>query len=337
MAKNLEIVLYNESYKEKWDNFVMNKSVNGTFLQTKRFLDYHATNCFHDNSILFINGNDIVAVIPGHIISSTQKKTLCSHLGSTFGGIVLDKHCCKISYIDTIFSKLHQYLIEENFTDILLKQTSRIYQKIESEILDYYFFLNGYSNFQEVGYYIDYNRYDNDIISNFSASTRRDYRYSLKKEFIFKELSNIDEIEKFYKVLCDNYKKFSKKPIHSLEELIDFKFNRLNSEVKFFGIYFEKELIAGSMVFLFEKQVFHTQYIAVLQNRTKIFVSEFLYKNLIELAKNSGYRYLSFGTATLNNGKIFNRQLAKFKESFGTIGYTNKIYYKSLKSGCVID
>ena len=330
MAKNLEIILYDKEYEEKWDDFVINKSINGTFLQTKRFLNYHKDNYFQDNSLLIINGTNIVAVIPAHIIYSPQKKTLCSHLGSTFGGIVLDKHCCKISYIDVIFTKLQQYLLKENFTDILLKQTGRIYQKVDSEILDYYFFLNDYSHFQEVGYYIDYNRYNNDIISNFSASTRRDYRYSLKNEFIFKELSTLDELEKFYKVLCDNYRKFAKTPIHSLKELIDFKFNRLTNEVKFFGVYYEEELIAGSMVFLFDKRVFHTQYIAVLQNKTNIFVNEFLYKNLIELAKKSGYRYLSFGTATLNNGKIFNRQLAQFKESFGTYGYINKIYYKNL-------
>ena len=32
---------YNEQDEEIWDDFVMEKSVNGTFLQTRRFLNYH--------------------------------------------------------------------------------------------------------------------------------------------------------------------------------------------------------------------------------------------------------------------------------------------------------
>ena len=38
MAKNVEIVLYEEKYKEKWDRFIA-ESVNGTFLQSRQFLD----------------------------------------------------------------------------------------------------------------------------------------------------------------------------------------------------------------------------------------------------------------------------------------------------------
>jgi len=34
----LKIMGYCESFREKWDDFVMNHSVNGTFLQTRRFL-----------------------------------------------------------------------------------------------------------------------------------------------------------------------------------------------------------------------------------------------------------------------------------------------------------
>lgn len=33
---------YNEQDEEIWDDFVMEKSVNGTFLQTRRFLNYHS-------------------------------------------------------------------------------------------------------------------------------------------------------------------------------------------------------------------------------------------------------------------------------------------------------
>jgi len=47
----LKVKEYQNSDKEKWDAFVMKHSINGTFLQTKNFLDYHKDR-FQDASII---------------------------------------------------------------------------------------------------------------------------------------------------------------------------------------------------------------------------------------------------------------------------------------------
>lgn len=329
MAKTIEIQEYTEFYKDRWDRFVLDESINGTFLQTRNFLEYHPADRFKDNSLLFLNGSNIIAVLPAHI-QDDERKILNSHQGSTFGGIVVGKRFCKIGYMDLIFEKFESYLQGHNFKEVVLKQSGRIYQNMNSELLDYYLFMNNYTDLQEVGYYIDFDDYSEDIISNFSSSRRRDYRYSLKNEFVFRELITQDEIKEFYEVLCDNYKKFEKLPVHTLNELLDFKCSRLPQNVKFYGVYHENELVAAGMVFLFGKQVFHTQYLAVMQNRTNLFVNEFLYEKLIETARNDGFSTMSFGTSTLEGGKVLNRPLAQFKEGFGTKEYVNRIYRKIL-------
>ena len=61
---NLYIEKYSEVYKKSWDDFVMDNSINGTFLQTRRFLSYHPVNKFEDVSILIFENNKIVAVCP---------------------------------------------------------------------------------------------------------------------------------------------------------------------------------------------------------------------------------------------------------------------------------
>ena len=38
---NLEIKKYTDDMQEKWDEFVQYQSCNGTFLQTRNFLNYH--------------------------------------------------------------------------------------------------------------------------------------------------------------------------------------------------------------------------------------------------------------------------------------------------------
>jgi len=328
MSKTIIIEKYNEAYKKKWDKFVINDSMNGTFLQTRNFLDYHPKERFRDNSLLFLSGSNILAVIPAHI---KEDNIFYSHMGSTYGGLVIGKKFCRIGYLDIIFEELEKYLEMNNIKEAVFKQTGNIYQNKSSDLLEYYFFLNGYTNSAEIGYYIDYKIYDDDIISNFTSSRRRDYRYSLKNNFTFKELVTDKEISLFYNVLCDNYSKFNKTPVHTLNELLDFKNNRLSDCIKFYGVYSDDELIAGGMIFLFGRKVFHTQYLAVKQDKVNMFANEFLYKNLIETAKKDGFDMLSFGTSTLDGGKVLNRPLAQFKEGFGTSEYVNRTFRKMVK------
>lgn len=51
---------YTEQDEKKWDDFVMDKSVNGTFLQTRRFLNYHPKDRFVDESIIIYNKKNIL-------------------------------------------------------------------------------------------------------------------------------------------------------------------------------------------------------------------------------------------------------------------------------------
>ena len=87
--------------------------------------------------------------------------------------------------MDGIFIKLDEYLNTLGIKSASFKQTGSIYQKTNSTLIDYYFYLNGYICFQELGYYIDFNKYNEDITSNYSSSRRRDYKYSLNNDFVF--------------------------------------------------------------------------------------------------------------------------------------------------------
>jgi hypothetical protein len=324
MGKKIEIVQYRDEYKEKWDRFVMEDSVNGTFLQTMNFLEYHPNDRFQDNSLMFMNGTNIVAVIPAHCAEDNGKK-LMSHLGSTFGGIVAGKAFYNISYMDAIFEALDEYAKENDFDEVLLKQTGRVFQTSNSDLIDYYMFLNGYKCYMEMGYYIDYADYNEDIISNYNGSRRRGYNQSLKSQFTFKKLETESEIGEFFDVLCDNYTKFGKLPVHTLDELLNFKFSRLKDNVMFYGVYLDGKMMAGTMVFRFGNGTWHTQYLAARQEQTDLHVNEFMYTNIIRTAKEAGARQLSFGISTEEHGSVLNRNLAQFKEGYGTkedINYT---------------
>ncbi|MDE6363383.1 MAG: GNAT family N-acetyltransferase [Lachnospiraceae bacterium] len=325
----LKIMRYCESFREKWDDFVMNHSVNGTFLQTRRFLEYHRER-FEDVSLVIYKGNDtVVAVIPACVTYDGGKKGFNAHCGSTFGGIVMAELFYDIEHVDAVMTILEAELRRQGYQEVRLKITSEIFAKQNGNLLYYFLFQRGYASYDELSCYIDFASYDEDIALNFTSGRRRDYKYSLKNDLTFLKLEE-RQIADFYAILCGNLEKFGAKPVHSLEELLEFKESRLSDIVEFYGVYKEEQMIAGSMVFLFGRQVFHTQYLAADQNCLKLYPMNFLDANLICTARERGFRYFSFGTSTEEHGTVLNKKLAAFKEGFGTQHGLNRTFVKEL-------
>lgn len=327
MASSYELVEYEEKYRERWDNFVLNESANGTFLQTRKFLGYHEAGRFLEGSFMIFKGTIIWAVIPANLQNIDEKTYMYSHQGSTFGGLVIHKNGCNVTSLEKIFELLSEYLSKKSIAKITLKQTGSIFCNQNTTLLDYFFFMNGFQISHEVGFYIDYATYKPEIIENYTASRRRDYRYSLKKGFTFSRLHSKTDIKKFYEVLTDNYMKFDKTPVHTFDELCDLK-HLFGNFIDFYGVFIEGELIAGGMVFHFADNVLHTQYLAVKQEYKNIYVNEFLYTNIIREGYEQGFKKLSFGTSTFEGGRVLNRNLAIYKESFGCQSYNNSSYQK---------
>ena len=48
----LTVVPYTPDHAARWDDFVLNHSANGTFLQSRRFLSYHPQGRFTDASVM---------------------------------------------------------------------------------------------------------------------------------------------------------------------------------------------------------------------------------------------------------------------------------------------
>lgn len=324
----LRIKEYSDDLQDKWDDFVMESSVNGTFLQTRNFLNYHGDK-FRDASLVLYKGLDtIVAVVPACMILERGEKIYYSHGGSTFGGIVIGNMFNNIEHVEAIINTLEDFFRSNDYDEVRFRVTSAIFAKGNIELLQYFLYQKGYYAYDELSSYIDFGHYHAEITDNFSAGRRRDYKYALKHGLQFKKLDTKEEIREFYQLLCDNLKKYNTKPVHLLEELLEFKEKRLKDIVEFYGVYDQSRMIAGSMVFKFDKRVFHTQYLAADQSCLKLYPMNFLDAELISRAKEEGFRYFSFGISTEDKGKVLNKSLAQFKEGFGTQCGINRTYVK---------
>lgn len=329
MAIKLRVEKYTNDLEEKWDKFIEKNSFNGTFLQSRNFLNYHPEDRFIDASLIIYRGtSEILAVIPAAEIVQGGKKILNSHPGSTFGGIVFNQQFYNLQHVELALEKLEEYCKDKRYDEIILKQSGQIFANAGNDLLEYFLFQRGYHHNSEISFVIDLHNYKDDVLSNFTSSRRRDYKYAAKNNLVFKELESPEEIRGFYEILCENLIKFDAKPVHTFDELIDFKTLRLSDHVRFFGTYYEERIIAGSMVFTFGKKIFHTQYLAASQEDLSLFPNNYNDTQLIMLAKQEKFDYFSFGISTENHGHVLNKQLALFKEGFGTQYFNNKIWHK---------
>ena len=136
------------------------------------------------------------------------------------------------------------------------------------------------------------------------------------------------ELAAFYEVLKDNLARHGQRPVHTPEELAEFRDKRLKDIAEFYGVFYQGKLIAGTMTFSFGKEVFHTQYLAQDSGYSRLFTMNYLIGNLIFLAHRRGFRKFSFGISTEDRGRLLNTGLAVFKEGFGAGYCNNRSYYR---------
>lgn len=324
----LEIRKYSIEYEEEWDHFVLEESINGTILQTQKFLSYHPENRFEDFSVMLYNKSKLIGVIPACLIRE-EKMLFYSHGGSTFGGLILDNKNYKGNIVIDILDKLEEYLSGFNISKIILKITSNIFCKKDPALLEYILRIKGYQNHEELSTLIDFSAYDKEIFPNIVQSKRSAIRQNIKKGLTFKEIDMESQIYDFYTVLTENLKKYDTKPVHTFSELLALKDNYLKDKVKFFAVFLEEKLVAGSMIFDFGK-VLHTQYLAADATFQSYQPMSVLYFCLIKFAYESGYEKLSWGISTESKGEVLNETLLAFKESFGSTYSMNRTYYKEI-------
>ncbi len=327
----LTVTYFEPSMEAQWDQFVLNGSMNGTFLQTRRFLNYHPEERFLDRSLCVFKGNELVATVPACELEDGGKRTFFAHKGSTFGGITVSKKIYSASAISELMEQLHSFLEAEGYEKVYLKMVPDAYQKENANLLEYFLYQQGYTCYNELNYYMHLDRYREDALAQFSSSKRRDYRYALKNPFTFRLLQTREEVADFYRVLQLNLQKLGLKAVHTLEDLYDLKYERFPEQIRFYGVYLDDTLVAGSMIFIFDGRIFHTQYLSSDEQYLKLFPMDFLIGNLIRTAAEENMEMFSFGICTEDQGRYLNLGLSRFKEGFGTEFCINRSYERLLK------
>ncbi len=312
----------NEHYKE-WNNFVAHAK-NATFLFHRDFMEYHQDR-FEDYSLLLFDDNqELIAVLPANRVG----ETLFSHLGLTYGGIVLQEKT-KLSDFISIAKSVFEYLDALGFKKLMVKEIPTIYNQIPSDELKYLMFLmQGNLVRRDVLSVLD-------LTSNFSFSRDRKngVKRGIKNNLAVKEEANFELF--WNEILIPNLEvKHQAKPVHSLEE-IQLLFSKFPKNIRQFNVYQNDKVVAGTIVFETDL-VAHSQYISGNSDKNELGSLDFLHDYLISNVFKDK-KYFDFGISNENQGKNINEGLLYWKESFGARAITQNFYEVEIKNHILLD
>ena len=318
----MTIKLYNEGLSDEWDKFVLTCSVNGNFLQSRRFLSYHPEGRFSDSSLLYYDDKgNLRGVIPGAVRSVDGHREFVSHPGSTYGGIVLDAKTCSAKRLQKLIDELVFFLRQNGFDAADLRfPPDFMWSRQEASLVEYLLRLNGFSERVELTTYIDFSNYKEPVVSNFSQGKRTNVNNCKKRGLRLEILSTKEDVRALHGLLTANLKKHDAEPVHTVDEMWDLYASRLAGRTEMLGVFDGSRLVAAGWLFLFENmKTAHTQYLCADEEYSTLSPMTYLYYSSIEYCKSKGYRYLSWGISTEESGSVLNWGLTESKEHFGSL------------------
>lgn len=327
-----EIRKYEESDSATWDDFIEKQAVNGTFLQSKKFFSYHPQGRFKDASyMIYDHKGNLAAICPGCVIEEEKKKIYFSHKGSTYGGIIFNKKNYTLEKVLEIIQDFERKLRSEKYQEIWLKITPTIFSLEADDLLKYCLCHLEYEEYKELNLYVDLEKCKDDMISNLAQGKRTNVHNCEKRGVTLKKLTEYEEFVEFHDILKETLSKYDLKPVHTVDELWDFKKERLTNECDLYGIFEGEKMIAGSMMFYFHSaKTAHTQYLCARSEYNTLSPMSYMYYCMMKEAKKMGYKRISWGIATEHLGNEINEGLARSKEAFGSVYANNGIFHKCL-------
>lgn len=318
---SLKIFPYIEENAKIWDEF-LDSTPMATFLQTRRYLSYHADR-FQDVSLIIKDDkNRLVGLFPAAVDPSNSKRVV-SHPGITYGGLLHTGDLRGAKMLEA-FIALKNYYANHGFEVLRYKVVPNIYHQVPAADDLYALFRLGAVRYRcDLSCAID-------LTNQPEPSLRR--KRGLKKAL--KEGVKVDFGVEFavhlWSIIEDNLaNKYGVKPVHSAKEIIHLHSLFPNNIEFVVGLH--NTFLVGGIVLFYTPQVVHAQYIASSPTGYNLGVLDAIFNYCIAKVKNERKRYFSFGISTENEGKYLNNSLHKFKSEFGSSGVVHEFYEMNLR------
>lgn len=301
MTKDYTVRRYEATDFAIWNDFV-SKAKNATFLFDRNFMDYHSDR-FDDFSLVVFDGEKLAAIMPAHRINNELR----SHNGLTYGGIAIDRSIRLSAYL-AIVKALLKFAEQAGLSHVFLKGIPSIYCSLPADEWLYSMFLT------------DAKLISRETLSvvepanvHISADRKRGIANGRAAQIIVREETTFDRF--WEEILIPNLQqKYGADPVHSAAEMT-LLHKRFPRNIRQFNVFDDGKIVAGATIFE-SANVAHAQYIASDEQRNILGSVDFLFGHLLSKVFQHK-KYFDFGTSNEKGGKVLNRGLSYWKETFG--------------------
>lgn len=301
---------YGSAKNKEWNDFVA-ACKTPIFFFNREYMEYHSDR-FIDGSLLFYEGNTLIAIFP----ASIHGRTLVSHGGLTYGGLLLSP-------------KVRAESVLEVFDQLLVFSKAKGYEKIVYKPIPYVFSVQAAQEdlyaLHRVGGKLVRRDFSSVIYLNNRPKLSKGRKWLIaraKKTGLV--VSQSTSWNAFYKLLSHVLAKHDAEPVHTAKEL-ELLASLFPENVILKSVDYDGEMIAAALLFKFKNTV-HTQYLATSEQGKELGALDYLIETCIQEGSQEEYQFFSFGISTQNQGTELNHGLLNQKESFGARGITIDFY-----------
>ena len=315
---------------ETWDAFV-ERSLNGTFMQTRRFLGYHPPNRFRDRSLVLLDeGDRWLAVFPAAAVERDGQRLLHSHPGASCGGLVIAPDTTP-AQLDELVRIVVAHGRDAGFHGIRLRSVEKVFCRRGCDELDVAYFGAGFvTEGRELSSALRLDGPSRDeLLARWTEMGRRNVR---KAERCGIDVRVSDDFAAFWQLLGATLAaRHDTHPTHTLDEILLLR-ERLGDRIQFVAGYLEGRLISGTVLFLLNDIAAHTMYMAQDYEYQQFRSLNLVLLRAGELCRDRGLHWLNYGISSEpgTRGLELNHGLFAFKRSCGGEGVVRDSLYLSL-------
>ncbi len=319
---SIKVQEYSEDYRQIWEKFV-DESNNGTMFHKLIFLDYHPSNRFSFQHLLFWKDGELVAVLPGGL--KENNTVFWSPVGASYGSFVTKDipFSLALEIVDAFIAFCKNKGIKEAF----LIPPPLIYSINYSQHIEYALL---YRKFDFELHYISHSidlKHKEHFLEHFDKTARKTLHKILRENKVIIKESN--DYETFNKILLSNKARHNVKPTHSLEDMLKLR-ELMPDNVKLYLVYYEDKPIAGSWLFLTNKKVVLCFYNMLYYEYEHLKPIYLIMYETVRWATEQGYEWVDIGVSqdtSAEDPMTPSLNLIYFKERFNSRGILRSTYH----------
>ena len=263
---------------------------------------------------MFYKKDKLIGLFP----ASINEKSLISHGGLTYGGIIQSKKGDVFKVLEFL-SEIIKFCKKNAIKEIIYKAIPSFYHEFPSEEDLYALYVNDFSLLKrEISTAIPIESF------KLGGNKRRGHKKAYENGC---SLKSSDNFELFFKMANERLdEKYNVKAVHNAEEM-KLLSSSFPENIKMYICERENELLGGAIVYI-NKEVVHLQYLTTTELGRKHRSNDFVVVELLKIF--SDKKWFDFGISTEHMGRTLNSSLIQQKSEFGGAGLVYDTYIKKL-------